>query len=356
MKILSIVGARPQFIKAAMVSQEIRQNHQEIILHTGQHYDENLSQIFFEQLPLPPPAYNLEVGSCSHAQQTGKMMMEIEEVLLREKPDWAIVYGDTNSTLAGALAAAKLPLPLAHVEAGLRSYDSTIPEEVNRVLTDHLSSLLFCPTETAVKNLAAEGITKGVHNTGDVMYDAVLHYSKYAETKSQILSVLSLQPKAYLLATLHRASTTDNPHHLRSVLEAFSQIKETIVFPVHPRTRLAIQRLQPPVFSPTHIKMTAPVSYLDMLILERNARLILTDSGGVQKEAYFVGTPCITIEDVQIPEWHETFEAGANRLVDPDTQRIIAAVESEYPPPKPCAEFGSGSASKKIAALFDNIS
>lgn len=326
MKIASVVGARPQFIKAAMVSPEIRRTHQEVLIHTGQHYDLEMSQAFFEELNLPAPDYNLGVGSNSQGKQTAQMLERIEGVLLKEEPNLVIVYGDTNSTLAGALAAAKLNISLAHVEAGLRSFNRSMPEEINRVVTDHLSNLLFCPTETAVKNLASEGILGGVHLTGDVMYDAILRYSQHAERESQILSSLNLEPKSYLLATIHRAENTDNPSNLKQILGALGEIDETIVFPVHPRTRKAIERLAHDGGGTQHhaLKLIPPVRYLDMLKLERNATIILTDSGGVQKEAYSFKVPCLTLRSET--EWVETVEGGWNRVVGVRTEKIVEAV------------------------------
>jgi len=276
------------------------------------------------------------------------MLKRIEEVLLKERPDWVLVYGDTNSTLAGALAAAKLHIPVAHVEAGLRSFNREMPEEVNRVLTDHISDLLFCPTETAVRNLAREGITKGVHNVGDVMYDAVLHNVDIAEQRSHILEKLGIEPKAYLLATVHRPQNTDRAENLRSILGAFNALDELIVFPAHPRTSEAIERLGYPLRS--HVKLIEPVSYLDMLVLEKHACLILTDSGGVQKEAHFFGAPCLTLREET--EWVETVEAGWNVLVGADEERIVEAVRGFQPAGKRAAIFGSGRASETIVELL----
>jgi len=348
MKVLSVVGARPQFIKAAPVSRELRKEHEEVLVHTGQHYDYFMSAVFFDELGIPEPDYNLGVGSASHGRQTGEMLIRIEEVLLKERPDWVLVYGDTNSTLAGALAAAKLHIPVAHVEAGLRSFNREMPEEINRVLTDHVSDLLFCPTETAVRNLAREGITEGVHNVGDVMYDVVLHNIGIAEQRSHILERLGIEPKAYLLATVHRPQNTDRAENLRSILSAFNALDELIVFPAHPRTSEAIERLGYPLRS--HIKFIEPVSYLDMLVLEKHARLILTDSGGVQKEAYFFGVPCLTLREET--EWVETVEAGWNVLVGADEERIVEAVREFQPIGKRAAIFGDGRASERIAELL----
>ncbi|HEC35942.1 MAG TPA: UDP-N-acetylglucosamine 2-epimerase (non-hydrolyzing), partial [Anaerolineae bacterium] len=283
MKIASIVGARPQFIKAAPVSEALREaGHHEFLIHTGQHYDYGMSRVFFEELGIAEPDVNLGVGSGPHGWQTGQMLMRIEKVLLDKKPDWVLVYGDTNSTLAGALAACKLHIPLAHVEAGLRSFNREMPEEHNRVLTDHCSDLLFCPTQTAVDNLAREGITQGVHLVGDTMYDAVLQFAEIARQRSTILQDLGLRPKGYLLATVHRPYNTDDPDRLRGILEAFAEIGEMVIFPVHPRTRqrMAEFGLSNPQSTIGNLQFLEPVGYLDMLVLEQNARLILTDSGG----------------------------------------------------------------------------
>ncbi len=325
MKVATIVGARPQFIKAAPVSRALRQQHTEVLIHTGQHYDDAMSAVFFRELEIPAPDVNLGIGSGPHGQQTGAMLAGIEEVLLAEQPDWALVYGDTNSTLAGALAAAKLHIPLAHVEAGLRSFNRRMPEEINRVLTDHVSTLLFCPTQTAVNNLAAEGIAQGVHLVGDVMHEALLWAAERARTRSTILVRLGLQEKVYLLATVHRAENTDDPARLRAILDAFAALDEPIVFPVHPRTQARIEALGlKSKFR--NLKSIAPVGYLDMVQLEQSARMILTDSGGIQKEAYWLGVPCVTLRDET--EWVETVEAGWNVLVGAEMEQIVMAVKN----------------------------
>jgi UDP-N-acetylglucosamine 2-epimerase len=353
MKVFSIVGARPQFIKAAPVSKALRgAGHTEILVHTGQHYDDDMSAVFFRDLELPEPNYNLGVGSGSHGWQTGQMLIRIEEVLLREKPDWVLVYGDTNSTLAGALAACKLHIPLAHVEAGLRSFNREMPEEHNRVLTDHCSDLLFCPTQTAVDNLAREGITKGVHLVGDTMYDAVLQFAEIARQRSTILQDLGLKPKGYLLATVHRPYNTDNPENLRKILAAFAEIEEPIIFPVHPRTRqkmaeFGLYNSQSEIHNPKFIE---PVGYLDMLMLEQNARLILTDSGGMQKEAYFFGVPCVTLRPET--EWVETVEAGWNVVVGTDRNQITDIVYGFLTPLEHPPLFGHGRAAEHVVDLI----
>lgn len=332
--IVSIVGARPQFIKAAAVSRAIIAHNkkfpdstlEETIVHTGQHYDENMSQVFFDELDIPRPDYNLGVGSSSHGEQTGKMLQKIEQVLVREKPGCVLVYGDTNSTLAGALAAAKLHIHVAHVEAGLRSFNRRMPEEINRVLADHVSDLLFCPTEAAVNNLANEGISDGVYQVGDVMYDSILFYAKKAKTiEEKILGGLKVRPKSYYLATVHRADNTDNGDHIRNIFEDFTAISTSecpTLFPLHPRTKKKIAEIG---LTPSKdIQIIGPVSYLEMLAIESNARAILTDSGGVQKEAYWFNVPCITLRDET--EWVETVESGWNVLVGVERTRIVEAV------------------------------
>jgi UDP-GlcNAc3NAcA epimerase len=327
MKVVTVVGARPQFIKAAAVSRTIeafnkkhlKRRIQEILVHTGQHYDYLMDRVFFEQLQLPKPDYHLGVGSGSHGKQTGMMLERIEVVLQKERPEFVVVYGDTNSTLAGALASAKLKIPVAHVEAGLRSYNWIMPEEINRLLTDHLSMILFCPTLQAIRNLSKEGIKDGgrkvVKRVGDVMYDSILYYSKLAEEKSTILKDLNLfspndfYTPNYYLVTLHRAENTDDPKRLRSILGALDEIgKDTpIILPLHPRTKKMMKMHR--LFSLSRrVRLIEPVSYLDMLKLEKNAKAILTDSGGVQKEAYWFRVPCFTLRDET--EWVETVKKG----------------------------------------------
>jgi UDP-GlcNAc3NAcA epimerase len=323
MKVVSIVGARPQFIKAAVLSRELRKEHTEILVHTGQHYDANMSDVFFEELDIPKPEYHLGIGSGSHGQQTGAMLAAIEAVLVKEQPDWVLVYGDTNSTLAGALAAAKLHYRVAHVEAGLRSFNRAMPEEINRVLTDHVSDLLFCPTQTAVDNLKAEGIERGVHLVGDVMYEALMWAVERASVTSTILERLNLTPKQYLLATVHRAENTDDPERMAGILEAFNQIDEIIVWPVHPRTREKLKKMN--WQRGNHLHLIEPVGYMDMAILESAASKILTDSGGIQKEAGWLGIPCITLREET--EWIETVSNGWNILVGSNATAILSAVK-----------------------------
>lgn len=357
MRVVTILGARPQFIKAAPVSKALREaGHQEILVHTGQHYDYGMSQVFFEELNLPRPNVNLGVGSGSHAQQTGQMLIGIEHVLVAEEPDWVLVYGDTNSTLAGALAASKSRYPLAHVEAGLRSFNRDMPEEHNRVLTDHCSDLLFCPTRTAVNNLRREGITKGIALVGDPMYDAMLQFAEIARQRSTILQDLDLNSKEYLLATVHRPYNADEPATLRNILSAFVEIGEPIIFPVHPRTRQRIAQLNG-IFGSGHsagnVRLIEPVGYLDMLVLQENARAILTDSGGMQKEAFFFGVPCVTLRPET--EWVETVETGWNVVAGTDPDSIVQATRrNSRPGDRPPEVFGSGNAAALIVAALDS--
>lgn len=353
LKVLTIVGARPQFIKAAPVSKALRQaGHSEFLVHTGQHYDPAMSQVFFDEMGIPEPDINLNVGSGSHARQTAQMLVKLEEVMLDQEPDWVLVYGDTNTTLAGALAAVKLGLPLAHVEAGLRSFNRSMPEEHNRVVADHCADTLFCPTKTAVANLKREGITKGVHLVGDTMYDAVLEFSEIARERSTIMANLDLQAQGYILATVHRPYNTDVPENLSSILAAFSEIDESIVFPVHPRTRRKIAELNGNLRDMPNVKMIEPLGYLDILQLEQNARLIMTDSGGMQKEAYFFGVPCVTLRPET--EWVETVEAGWNVIVGADSECIRNAANGwQWAKGIPRSVFGDGFAARRIVAQLD---
>ena len=351
MKIVSGVGARPQFIKAAPISRALcKAEIEEYILHTGQHYDEEMSQRFFEDLELPPANINLGIGSGDHGWQTGQMLIGIEQVLKDVRPDWVVVYGDTNSTLAGALAAVKLHLRLAHVEAGLRSFNRRMPEEHNRVLTDHCADLLLCPTQTAVENLRREGVTAGVHLVGDVMYDAVLQFGELARQKATTLQGLGLTPKSYLLATIHRAENTDFSRRLKTILEAFAGLDEPVIFPLHPRTRQRMIEYGLDSLA-RNITFIPPVGYLDMLALELNARLILTDSGGVQKDAYFFQVPCLTLR--LETEWVETIQTGWNKIVaiDPD-QIALAARRAQRPNDPQPSLFGDGQAAERIIELM----
>ncbi|MEA5598789.1 non-hydrolyzing UDP-N-acetylglucosamine 2-epimerase [Rivularia sp. UHCC 0363] len=363
MKIITIVGARPQFIKAAAVSRGLKKHNlknpnqaiQEIIVHTGQHYDHNMSEVFFAQMQIPHPQYNLGIGGGSHGAMTGKMLEKIEEVILQEKPDALLVYGDTNSTLAGALAAAKLHIPVAHVEAGLRSFNMKMPEEINRILTDQISHWLFCPTETAVKNLERENISERkqikVSNVGDVMYDAALFYQTIAEPTEAITSLIDKLGNNFYLSTVHRAENTDNPVRLSNIIEALDTIshKTPVVLPLHPRTRkfLGQKEIQ-------NIQILEPVGYFDMITLLSNCKGVFTDSGGLQKEAYFFHKPCITLRDET--EWVELIEHGFNTLVGAD-KNIIWQAEvnlrtSIHDYSKPL--YGKGNAAQKIIEkLFD---
>lgn len=355
MKILSIIGARPQFIKCAPLSRKLRQNNEEILVHTGQHYDPKMSEIFFKELNIPEPDYNLGVGSGFHGEQTGKMLIEIEKILLNEKPDFVLVYGDTNSTLSGALAASKLHIKVAHVEAGLRSFDRTMPEEINRVLTDHISNFLFCPTETAVSNLKSEGVTTGVYNVGDVMLDALNYNIKIAEEKAMVLDDLGLSPKEYLVATVHRASNTDSLKNLSSIVNTFCDIDIPIVFPVHPRTEKYLKQYGLWDKLCENVKVIYPLGYLEMLKLMAHSRKILTDSGGVQKEAYMLGVPCITMRENT--EWVETVEDGWNVLVGVDYEKIRDAILNFEGTGKRGTVFGTGDAARRICEiLIDYIS
>lgn len=351
MKIVSIVGARPQFIKAAMVSREIRKKHEEVLVHTGQHYDIELSRVFFNELDIPKPDYNLDIGSNTHARQIGKMMIAIEEVLVREKPALVLVYGDTNSTLAGAMAAVKLHVGVAHVEAGPRMFDKSVPEEINRVLTDHISTLLFAPTQTAVNNLKREGIEEGVYFTGDVMLDSFLHLPKVADKDLTILDKLGLSKGGYLLATVHRARNTENKENLKSIVDAFLSMDDKIVFPVHPRTEKYLKQydLYDKLKKNQNIMVIDPVGYLDSIILTRNSRKVLTDSGGLQKEAYFSRIPCITFDEAT--SWPETVEDGWNTLAGSDRDKIFKAAKYFNPAGKQRNVFGDGRAAKKIVDI-----
>ncbi|HEY4046207.1 MAG TPA: UDP-N-acetylglucosamine 2-epimerase (non-hydrolyzing) [Acidobacteriaceae bacterium] len=325
MKVASIVGARPQFIKAVVVSKALASvGVSDVLVHTGQHYDFEMSALFFEELDLSSPKYHLRIGSGSHGAQTGRMLEAIESVLLRDRPDMVVAYGDTNSTLAGALAAAKLEIPICHVEAGMRSFNRQ-PEEINRVLTDHIADLLFAPTATAVRNLNSEGIpAERIIRTGDVMYDAALQFAARADAVSQVLRRLELQPRMYLLATLHRSENTDDPGRLRAIFEGIADVARQlpVVLPLHPRTRREIERTQISETVLQRIRLVEPLGYLDMTMLEKHALLIATDSGGVQKEAYFHGVPCVTLRGET--EWTETLVGGCNQLVFPANADVVA--------------------------------
>ncbi len=356
MKIVTVVGARPQFIKAAAISRVIRENYvskiEELLVHTGQHYDDNMSKVFFDELDIPQPKYNLNISGGQHGAMTGRMLEAIENVLSCEKPDWLLIYGDTNSTLAAAIAAAKLHIPVAHVEAGLRSFNMRMPEEINRILTDRVSTLLFCPSQIAVNNLKAEGFSQGILNVGDIMYDVALFYGDRAREQSSILKTLDLKPGNFALATCHRAENTDDPNRLKSIFSALAEIADQlpVVLPLHPRTHKLIND-----YGLTHLlanlTITSPLAFLDMVALEQASRVILTDSGGVQKEAFFYGVPCITMRDET--EWLETIELGWNHLVGVSTQSILSAVkQSMQNPPKSVSAtpYGMGRTANDILA------
>ena len=353
MKILTIVGARPQFIKAAAVSRVLRQQHDEILVHTGQHYDYEMSGIFFDGLDLPRPEVNLGVGSGTHGSQTGVMLERVDDILRSQRPDCALIYGDTNSTLAGALAAAKLRIPVAHIEAGLRSFNRRMPEEINRIVADHVSDLLLCPSNTAVANLSREGITANVHLVGDVMLD-VLNWARQrlGGQTPEILKRLVLNHGEYLLATVHRSENTEDVARLSEILSAFNALHEPIIFPVHPRTRKAINDARCHIKD--HVHLIDPVGYLEMVALAAAARRILTDSGGLQKEAYWLGVPCLTIREET--EWVETVEAGWNKLVGSTAERIVEAVKAFMPPaPRPVL-YGDGFAATRCVGVLGQIS
>jgi UDP-N-acetylglucosamine 2-epimerase len=371
-KFLSIVGVRPQFVKAAMVcaavdrfngsaQPEDRIQHQ--LLNTGQHYDFAMAEVFFQQLPLTTPDFDLGVGSGTHGAQTGAMLEQIEEVLMREKPDFVIVYGDTNSTLAGALAAVKLHIPVAHVEAGLRSFNRQMPEEINRIVADHVSNVLLCPTYAAVEQLAHEGVVNEVHFCGDVMLDAVREFAPLAAQQSKILAHLGLDPKQYILLTIHRAENTDSLSRMEDLANTLCHLDRPTVFAMHPRLRAKLDsepeysNLKKQLFSAKHLRIVEPLPYLDMLQLEANAQLIMTDSGGVQKEAYFVGTPCLTLREET--EWTETLQGNWNRVVGTSPEKVLPLVQSLWsnngasPASQPeLVAFGDGSASDRIIQIL----
>lgn len=325
-KILTIIGARPQFIKAAAVSREIskRRNVGEIIVHTGQHFDANMSDIFFDEMDIPKPDYHLNVNNLSHGAMTGKMLEQIEQIIIKESPGFVMVYGDTNSTIAGALAAVKLHVPVAHVEAGLRSFNMRMPEEINRIVTDRISTILFCPTQTAIQNLQNEGFEKNRFSkfvlSGDVMYDAARYYAASSTEKSNIIDHLNLSGKQFVLATIHRAENTDDPSRLLSIFDALDVISETteIVMPIHPRTRKYLSSINR---KSSNIRMIDPVGYFDMLEFLKHCSLVITDSGGLQKEAFFFAKPCVTVRDET--EWTELVDHGFNRLAGSDKDKII---------------------------------
>ncbi len=356
-KIVTVVGARPQFIKAAAVSHELRKHCTEILVHTGQHYDANMSAQFFDELNIPAPDYNLGIGSGSHAKQTAEMLIAIEEVLLKEKPDYLMVYGDTNSTIAGALAASKILIPVIHVEAGLRSYNMAMPEEQNRRLTDHISKFLFCPTDVAAGILRSEGITEGVYVTGDVMCDAVLYFSKLnqkisdAEHLSKLNYVFGKRENLdkWYLSTVHRAENTDTIEKVRTVLKAYESLDLPVILPAHPRTRKMIEQVN----REANLKNTVcvePVGYLDMLYLTQNAKKVITDSGGLQKEAYILGTPCVTLREQT--EWVETLEGNHNILAHIDADDIRDKVMNTKISGEKKDFYGKGDAARRMCDVL----
>jgi UDP-N-acetylglucosamine 2-epimerase (non-hydrolysing) len=347
------VGARPQFIKCSSLSKELRRKNEEIIIHTGQHYDENMSNIFFKELKMPEPDFNLNVGSGSQSWQTGEMLIKIEEILVKEKPEMVIVYGDTNSTLAGVLVASKMGITLAHVEAGLRSFDRSMPEEINRVLADHASNLLFAPTKRAVVNLRKEGITSGVYVVGDVMVDALANAMKSAKKYDSPVFELNFLDNPYIVLTIHRPQNTDNSRNLESIFRGIGESKNPIIFPMHPRTRkmMMITGLIKKV--PKNLIMIEPVSYFEMIRLMMDSELVVTDSGGMQKEAFLLGRRCITLRDNT--EWPETLVNGNNILVGADADRIKRAVASPLAFKKSRIKpFGNIGASRRIATIISN--
>jgi UDP-GlcNAc3NAcA epimerase len=343
-RIVTVVGNRPQFVKAAAVSRLLRERHEELLVHTGQHYDDELSRVFFDELGIPAPDRELGAGSGTNTEQTARMLGALEPVLAELRPDLVLVYGDTNTTLAGALAAAQAGIPVGHVEAGMRSFDRAMPEELNRVLTDHASDLLLCSTQTAVDNLARESASGEVHLVGDVMADVSLAFRGIAAERSTIVADLGLEPGGYLAVTAHRAGNVDDPQRLALLVELLTALPGPVVFPAHPRTRARLEaagltdRL-------SGVTLTQSLGYLDFLELARHARAVLTDSGGVQKEAYLLGVPCVTLRDTT--EWVETVEAGWNVLVDLDRDAALAALDR--PPPAERPElYGGGRAAERV--------
>lgn len=356
-KILTIVGARPQFVKAAALSRALKNiGIEEVLVHTGQHFDENMAEIFFRQMNIPQPKYNLGINSLSHGAMTGRMLEEIEKVLLSEKPSAVVVFGDTNSTLAGALAASKLHIPVAHIEAGLRSFNMKMPEEINRILTDRISNYLFCPTEVAIKNLKAEGFDNfdiSIVNSGDVMYDVALYYSRFSGERSTIISDLGLNEKPFLLTTLHRQENTDDLERLNAIISALNLLTKDfqIILPVHPRTRKILKNENVKLnFEPID-----PVGYFDMIELLKHCKMVITDSGGVQKEAFFFGKHCLVTRDET--EWTELVDLHYNFMVGADTNKIVTTVSEVA---KASAKFdvkpyGEGNAAEKIALILKDI-
>ena len=353
MRIVTVIGNRPQFVKAAAVSRPLRERHEELIVHTGQHYDDELSRIFFEELGVPAPERQLDIHDGSLTSQTARMLAALEPQLEELRPDFVLVYGDTNSTLAGALAAAQRGVPVAHVEAGMRSFDRRMPEELNRVLTDHAADLLLCSTETAVRNLRDESARGAIQLVGDAMADVTLTFSPVAERRSHALEQHGVEPGEYLVVTAHRAGNVDDPSRLELLVALLERLPLPAVFPLHPRTRARLESsgLRERLERAAQVRLAPPLGYLDFLTLARNARAVLTDSGGVQKEAYLLGTPCVTLRDTT--EWVETVETGWNVLVDLDAEAALAALERD-PPAGPRPElYGGGHAGRRICAAID---
>lgn len=350
--VISVVGARPQFVKAAPVCRALREAHDELLVHSGQHYDYAMSDVFFEQLGIPKPDFNLAVGSGSHARQTGEMMPMLEGLFIEKNPDLVVVYGDTNTTLAAGLAAAKLCIPVAHVEAGLRSFNRSMPEEINRVLVDHVSELLLCPTRVSVANLNAEGITNGVHLVGDVMLDTAKFFAEHVDP-SQALEQYGVKAGEYYFATVHRAGNSDNKSRLQEIITAFSRLDKPVLWAVHPRTSKNLEDfgLAESVASAENLIVVPPISYIDTVSLLRSAKGILTDSGGMQKEAYFFGVPCVTMREET--EWTETVELGWNTLAGADSDRIVAAVSAMSKPEAKPSVYGDGNAAVQIVEAIE---
>src|SRR3954469_14865713 len=353
MRLVTVIGNRPQFVKAAAVSKAVREQHEELLVHTGQHYDDELSRIFFDELGIPPPDRQLGVGSGSLTSQTARMLEALEPELATLEPDLVLVYGDTNSTLAGALAGAQRQVPVAHVEAGMRSFDRRMPEELNRVLTDHASELLLCSTETAVENLTREGVAGEVRLVGDAMADVTLAFSPVAERRSNALAEYGVEPGGYVVVTAHRAGNVDDPSRLERLVELLEALPLPAVFPLHPRTRARLEAsgLMARLEAAPNVRLTPPLGYLDFLTLARHARAVLTDSGGVQKEAFLLGTPCVTLRDTT--EWVETVEAGWNVLGDLAGRGALRALERPPPAGERPELYGGGRAGERIRDAID---
>jgi UDP-GlcNAc3NAcA epimerase len=352
MRVVTVVGNRPQFVKAAAVSRPLRESHEEILVHTGQHYDDEMSKVFFDELPVPEPDHWLGIGSGPPSEQTGRMLVELEPVLRAAAPELVLVYGDTNSTLAGALAGAQARVPVAHVEAGMRSFDRSMPEELNRVLTDHASDLLLCSTETAVENLANEGIASGVHLVGDAMADVALATARMARQRTGVLDGFGVEPGAYVLVTAHRAGNVDEPARLGALVELLLALPRPVVFPVHPRTRARLEAngMLGRLDEAGGLHLSPPIGYLELMALAMHARTVVTDSGGLQKEAYLLEVPCITLRDTT--EWVETVGSGWNVLVDLDADAAVAALQRPRPSEHPDL-YGGGQAGERIRDVVD---